>query len=435
MHHIYKKIMSDTESKYAIRMILITSSLGGISFLSFNNGLLVAYFSYLGIPSATILILLALLPLSQFIFMIPFSYLSDMYGKKFIGNFGMVLTIIGFLLMAVAGFFSETYLTFVVGLSVGVFGTGSVLFIGSWFALLHPIVPENIRGRFFGRLRLTWQSVGIILTLVAIYILEQYPTLGTYQAVIVFIAILMVLRMIYYQRIPELDEIKIKKETFRKSFLKVLIIPEYLSFCAYCFLLNLFTGACPQIFILIEKDVLYLSKVEMVFIGNLLFVGALFGFFLGGRMVDKFGTKYVFLGCHFGFGLILFLFLWRNVFPGEVQITVGVLTILFGMVQAASSIAMSSETLVLLPTENKSLATGLWLTLYSGGVGLSGILCGQALELGLLSDTWSWFGQAMSRYDGLLMLCGSMVLLMTVTLGLIPSVIKKTAAGWIPQGS
>jgi Na+/melibiose symporter-like transporter len=273
------------------------------------------------------------------------------------------------------------------------------------------------------------------LTLVAIYILEQYPTLGMYQAIIVFIAILMAVRMIYYKRIPELEKIKPKKEKFLKSFLKVLVIPEYLSFCAYCFLLTLFTGACPQIFNLIEKDVLHLSKVEMVFIGNLLFVGALAGFFLGGRMVDKFGTKYVFLGCHFGFGLILFLFLWRDFFPGEVQITVGILTILFGLVQAASSIAMSSETLVLLPTENKSLATGLWFTLYSGGAGLSGVLSGQALELGLLSDTWSWFGQAMSRYDGLLMLCGSMVLLMTVTLGLIPSVIKKTPAGWIPQGS
>ena len=173
----------------------------------------------------------------------------------------------------------------------------------------------------------------------------------------------------------------------------------------------------------------------MVFIGNLLVVGALAGFILGGRLVDRFGTKYVFLWCHFGFGLILFLFLWRDVFPGEVQIIVGILTILFGMVQAASSIAMTSETLVLIPVENKSLATGLWFTLYSGGIGLSGVLSGQALELGLLSDSWSWFGQAMSRYDGLLMLCGSMVLLMTVTLGLIPSVIQKTPAGWIPQGS
>jgi len=227
--------MTDSETKYAIRMILITASLGGMSYLSFNNGLLVAYFSYLGIPSATILILLALLPLSQFVFMIPFSYLSDIYGKKLIGNFGLVLSSIGFFLMAVASNFSETYLTLVVGLGAGIFGTGSALIIGNWFALLHPIIPENIRGRFFGRIRLTWQSIGIIMTLIAIYILEQYPTLEMYQAVIGFIAILLAVRMIYYQRIPELDIIQSKRETFRKSFMKVLAIPEYLSFCAYCF--------------------------------------------------------------------------------------------------------------------------------------------------------------------------------------------------------
>ncbi len=271
--------MTDSETKHAIRMILITTSLGGMSYLSFNNGLLLAYFSFLGIPSSTILILLALLPLSQFVFMIPFSYLSDTYGKKLIGNFGMVLSIIGFFLMAIASVFPEEYRTLVVGLGTGVFGTGSALIIGNWFALLHPIIPENIRGRFFGRLCLTWQSIGIIFTLVVIYILEQYPTLGMYQAVIGVIAILMALRMVYYQRIPELDKIQPKRETFRKSFLKVLAIPEYLSFCAYCFLLTLFTGACPQIFNLIEKDVLHLSKVEMVFIGNLLVVGALAGFF------------------------------------------------------------------------------------------------------------------------------------------------------------
>ena len=188
--------MTDSETKHAIRMILITTSLGGMSYLSFNNGLLLAYFSYLGIPSATILILLALLPLSQFVFMIPFSYLSDIYGKKLIGNFGMVLSIIGYLLMAFASVFSETYRTLVVGLGAGVFGAGSALIIGNWFALLHPIIPEDIRGRFFGRLRLTWQSIGIIFTLAVIYILDQYPNLGMYQGVMGTITILMALRMI-----------------------------------------------------------------------------------------------------------------------------------------------------------------------------------------------------------------------------------------------
>jgi MFS family permease len=152
-------------------------------------------------------------------------------------------------------------------------------------------------------------------------------------------------------------------------------------------------------------------------------------------MIDRFGTKYVFLCCHFGFGIILLLFLCRNLFTDEIRIVVGILTILFGMVQAASSIAMTSETLALIPPENKSLATGLWFTLYSGGTGLSGILSGQALELGVFNESWIWLEQSMSSYDGLLLFSGTMVLLMTVTLGMIPSMIKKVPAGWIPQSS
>ena len=150
-------------------------------------------------------------------------------------------------------------------------------------------------------------------------------------------------------------------------------------------------------------------------------------------MIDRFGTKHVFLYCHFGFGIILILFLFRNLFMEEIRIFVGILTILFGLVQAASSIAMTSETLALIPPKNKSLATGLWFTLFSGGSGLSGILSGQALDLRLFSESWIWMGQAMSSYDGLLLLSGTMVLLMTVTLGMIPSMIKKVPAGWIPQ--
>ena len=99
--------MTDSGTKNAIRMILLTASLGGMSYLSFNNGLLLAYFSHLGIPSATILILLALLPISQFVFTIPFSYASDLFGKKLIGNIGMVFSIFGFFLLIITSFFPD----------------------------------------------------------------------------------------------------------------------------------------------------------------------------------------------------------------------------------------------------------------------------------------------------------------------------------------
>jgi len=427
--------MTEAERKKAMKMILLTASLGGLAFLSFNNGLLLAYFSYLNVPSATILLLLASMPLTQFVFILPLSFLADFLGKKFIGNFGLIFSLFGYVLLIIASILPENFYTLLIGLGIVLFGLGTAMNMGNWFALLHPIIPEKIRGRFFGRLRLTWQSIGIVLTLFFIYMLEQFPYLRMYQTVLVIVSIFLAVRILFYQHIPELEKPVPPKESFLKTLMNVIAIPDYISFCSYCFLLIFFTTACPQIFSLIEKDVLSFTKTEIVFIGNLLIVGALAGFVLGGRMVDKLGTKYVFMFCHFGFGAIIILFLLRSLLPGKIIVIVGILTLLFGLVQAASGIAMTSETLVLMPKENKSLAIGLWLTLINAGAGLSGIISSTFLELNLINPEWSLFGLQMSSYDGLLLMFGTMVILMTVTLGLIPSMIRKTPAAWIPQST
>ena len=87
------------ESKNNIyRSILITASLGGLSFMAFNNGLLLAYFSRLGINSSQILFLLALPAILQFMLIIFFSYLSDWFGKKRVGALGLILSMCSFLL-------------------------------------------------------------------------------------------------------------------------------------------------------------------------------------------------------------------------------------------------------------------------------------------------------------------------------------------------
>ena len=170
--------MTDAETKKAMRMIVLTASLGGLSYLSFNNGLLLAYISYLNVPSATILLLLALMPMAQFVFVIPFSFLADIFGKKIIGNIGLISSLFAYVLLIVASFLPENSYIWIIVTGIVLFGIGSAMTLGNWFALLHPIIPEKIRGRFFGRLRLTWQSIGIVVTLLFIYTLEQFPSLG-----------------------------------------------------------------------------------------------------------------------------------------------------------------------------------------------------------------------------------------------------------------
>ena len=75
------------------------------------------------------------------------------------------------------------------------------------------------------------------------------------------------------------------------------------SFVAYIFLLALFTGCCPLIFNLIEKHVLGWGDDRVVTMGMLMMIGSVVGFFMGGRAVDKYGTKPVFMVMHFSYGV------------------------------------------------------------------------------------------------------------------------------------
>ena len=413
--------------------IFSTACLGGIGVLAFSNGLLLAYFSRLGLSSGEVLALLALPALVQFLLVVPFGFLSDWFGKKRLGLAGLSCTALGLMLMTSLGSLPDP--RWMAWGATGLFSLGSALLNSNWFALVDPLIPSQERGRFFGNLRLTWQTVGFLFALGASHFLGQSSELQVYQVLFGLIAFFGVARMGSYWKIPEVERSHPPSASFRKVITEVLALPGYLPFCAYCFLLMLFTGACPQLFGLLERNVLGFNDDQLVWVGSLLTVGSLAGFVLGGRAVDRFGTRYVFLLCHLAFGTILLLFLGRSLVPVPPLVWVGFLTLLFGVALAASGIAMTSEILSLIPKENKSLATGVWLTLHSGGAGLSGILSGQMLELGMLSPEWQLLEMPLSAYDTLLLLCGGMVLLLTVTLGLIPSMMRPSQAQWIPQGA
>ena len=140
----------------------------------------------------------------------------------------------------------------------------------------------------------------------------------------------------------------------------------------------------------------------------------------------------MFLLCHFGYGAVLLAFLGRGLAPGPVIAIVGVLNFLYGLVYASASIAITTELLALIPPENKSLSTSLLDGLYRTGGALSGILAGWALGLGMFTESWVLWGMPMSQYDTILLFWSLMVVLLVVTLGLVPSVMRK--AQWVPRG-
>ncbi|HOX85118.1 MAG TPA: hypothetical protein PKW76_15290 [bacterium] len=421
------------ESYRAMRFAVLAQCAGVLASQLFSSGFMLSYLSLLGATSAAILFFLSLPNLMSFFLTLPFAYIADQFGKKRFGSYGLLGTVLGFALIASAGFLPTEKKLGLVVLGIGFFSISLTFFSAGWFALLEPIVPAAIRGRFFGTLRFSWQAVSILFNGLVIYVLHRYSALSIYQSILVSVTVFLAVRLYFYRRIPEIESTRAGKSSFAQALWHSLNLPGYLPFCSYTFLLMLFTGAAPWLFGLVEKDVLHFSDYQIVLMGNLLFVGSLLGFFLGGAAVDRLGTRMVFLLCHFSFSAVLFAFLLRQSLPFSLPVVTGILNALFGLAQAASGIAITTEMLALISVENKSLASALSLTLIAAGNALSGILSGKALQLGILAPSWTLGQQTLSGYDGLIAIAAVMILLLVVTLGLIPSVMRK--ARWVPQGN
>jgi len=401
--------------------------------LFFKNGFLLAYFLKLGLKSSDVLILLSLPSAIMFCLSVPFAYYADRYGKKKIGISGIILTIAGFSFITLAGFFDTQLAIKFIICGIILFSIGISALLSGWFALLSPLIPEAIRGSFFGTLRVSWQIFAIGCSFVLTFILERNTSLGTYQVILTFFTCLLILQIFLYSKIPERE----KNRSGKKSILSIVAgipqVPGFMPFCAYCFLLMLATGTWPVTMGLLEKNVLHFSDDTIVHMGTMLFLGSMVGFYTGGKMVDKFGTKMVFLVVHFSYFLFLFLVILRGVVPIPPVYYFSFLTFGLGLIQASSSIAMTSEMVALAPEKNKSVIISLCMSLQWGGAAISGVISGKIIEYGILSKTWIFKGLFLSNYDSLILFSSVMVFVFIVTLGLIPSVIKTKNVQWVPN--
>ena len=111
------------------------------------------------------------------------------------------------------------------------------------------------------------------------------------------------------------------------------------------------------------------------------------------------------------------------------------LTFSLGLIQASSSIAITSEMMALAPAKNKSVIISICSSLQLGGAAISGVISGKVIEYGILSKNWTMMNLKLSDYDTLLLFSAILVFVFIVTLGLIPSVVKTRKVQWVPHSS
>ena len=414
------------KQKQWMRIAIATQVMGMHGALAFRNSLLLLYMLMLGLSQTRVIAYLAILGIGNII-RIPVAYFSDRLGKKRFGTLGNILCMGGFIFIACSGFSANLVIreSFVL-IGIIVFSCGDALFGAAWFPILRPIVPHEIRGRFFGKIRISWQLAGLVFSGIAAWFLGRQGNVAVYQVIMGTIALLLIMRSFFYNYLPELEKSENnQQEPFLGVLGKLLRQNGYAAFAAYIFLLMIFTSNTPNIFFMVEREVMSISAETVVWLANIGLVGALIGYYVGGYAVDRFSTKPVFLICHFGYAALSFLFLVRDISPALTMPLLGVCHFVFGFVYAASSIAITTEIIALMPKFNQALGNAILTTMLFLGIGCSNLLCATIIELDFIKRNWTLFGGEMSNYDAILLGNGIMITLLIVALGLVPSIIRK----------
>jgi MFS family permease len=417
----------------AMRLTVFIACFGALGDLALTNGLLLVYLTSLGISGGRVLLYLSIPNIIVSLTQILIAYWADCSGKKKTGFPGTVVTALGFLVVFCSGFFTGVVQEGLTVAGIVTYSVGLVLIVSSWFALLSPIVPESMRGRYFGQMRVSWQVVNILFVAVCATYLNADSPAQTFQMIFGAIVVALVVRVVLYGRLPEMEKPSAHGGGLRQVVSYSLRSSGYAPFCAYAFLLSLCTTAGPMVFGLMEKQVLHFGDSMVVWMANLTMVGAVAGFAFGGKAVDRFGTKPVFLTCHMGFAIAMAMFPLRSALPISPVPLIAFTHLLYGVVAASSSIAFSTEMLALIPPDHKSVSTSVYMTMARLGTAFGGVLAAAALDSGMLAESWMMGPMTLSRYDTVLLGWAVAVLLLVATLGLVPSVIGKSS--WMPKGS
>jgi len=403
--------------------------------LAFGNGVMLLFLRGIGVPEARLIAYLTIPLFVLAVSRVPMAVLADEFGKKRVGSIGIFVGTAGFGAIATASFLRNAGTAETMALvGIIVFSLGMTLTGAGWFAILEPIVPKKQRGRFFGRIRVAWQLSGVAFSAVATWILSRYHGGTGFRILFVAIIALLLVRWIFYVKIPEIDapntKTGVKMGGVRQLFVSIMKTRGVAAFSAYIFLLTFFAAYCGRIFSLMEKEFLGLSNGNVVWLANLTMIGNLLGFVVGGKAVDKLGTRRVFLACHLAAPAVMLVYLTRSLGGGHFTVSLWAAHILLGVVMAAASIAVTTEMLALTPKRQKSTATSIMMSFQIAGSALAGMACAGIVKLGVLKPEWSLDGMPMNHYDTILAVCAAMLLLLLVIVGIIPTVLGKHK--WIP---
>jgi MFS family permease len=252
----------------------------------------------------------------------------------------------------------------------------------AWMPLLSDVIPQDLRGRFFGWLRTGWQSAGLAVTVFVALLFGKEAAWWQFEVAFGIGLVSCLWRIRFMRRIPELPPHPAAARRPWSSFiLEVLHDRPFMRFIALVGCISSAVAFMGPFSVVYMRDRLHYRDDFIMFADQgLPIAGAILTLILWGHLADRIGNRAIFFFTTAGTALTLLV--WLAVREGSVAGQVALAASIFvrGALQAGFGIATARFLYGVLPTGNKTGYTSLHTVTIGLTAGLSPLIGGFILN-------------------------------------------------------
>lgn len=262
------------------------------------------------------------------------------------------------------------------------FASQLLLYAGStfWYPLLYDVVPPRQLGRFFGNLRAIWSMAYFGLSVMAGIFLGQDTELWKFIVVFGVVAALQLVREPCVARIPAKPNPARAASAWREDLGDILKHKDILIFSGYFMLLMFLAGFLTQPLVLYMRDMGFSTRDNtLIYAASVL--GSVLGLVLAGRIIDRIGTRLVFMGVHVVLSILALLIALVGSLPMVyAKPFMTVLQIMAGVALAVANLANTAQIFHMAPARAKTMFMSIMMVVSMMGCALSPFMAGLILD-------------------------------------------------------
>lgn len=388
-----------------------------------DSAIIILFATILGAGDMMSMITTSTLGIANCLLLIPAAYLASRLGyRNTIVQFTAIAAVM-IMLLATAPWFAG-YAKLILLLAIIMFSICMTAYTASWLPMLDGLLIKSDRSSFFGAMRFSWQTFSVIFFLVCGLLIGKNPEIWMLQSIIIISGLSLLGRMYYIGKIPDGHQAK-ESITFTEGISEAIANKSLAGFSVYICCLYLAAYSTPPLTFIYIKKYLQAADNIIIIISSLAMVGTLLGFLTAGKIINRIGIKHMLLLIHFFFALVNFTLFFIGTYSVFNLIMITILLMTYGFAAACSSIAISTEMMILASPNNKAMSMAFCSSCFSAGTGGARLLASLVLGSGMLAPQWFIGSMKISHYQTMFLIYGCAILFVCLLLVLVPAIFPK----------